>query len=764
MSTEQWRDKVYVFEDENDPFTAFTAFERHKLNGERFPRTRKGKGEWNTQASHYRTGLSSSTQNDIDPFQYLLSKHPETRIVFFSSITNTVLGKLAYEGDKWMKPDIETNPNITDDKMTAWFLHHEGSYYWIKSIGGYMRGSHGNSGQKFCPLCFEWVREKFQFHKCSAFRLRCYECGTTQIDDFKKLQSHRDQEIHSSKICEKCGRSMAGGNCYERHKIFCKEKSKQFLHCQRCNVTYGSNFQHFCSLKYCKKCRIHYYKKAEHRCFMTRDKNYEVDDIDYPDDEYFDIEEHGGNIIILIPEKNEEYAEEDNENDECEGRPGNYTLFISENGKDYKNADSKCSHYAYDIECRLEPVLDGEGNEIRLEHVVCLVMVTSLALNAEILTFYNLQTFFTWVFRKERGKCTFWAHNAKGYDNRILFNYLCNDLKMSPKCLWQGSKILQMSVKSRKFKDSLCHVPRALRQWPQTLDLKDSFEKGYFPHKFNTSANQGYVGCIPAMEYFEPEKMKEKDASEFLSWYQAESVRVGEKWNLQKELEKYCRSDVRVLKEGLIAYDKLMRDLNENISPLCCVTIAQYAMKVYRNLNMPVETICELTQEEYRFCKDAFRGGRTDVRCLKKSWSEEDCAQNKYGVYVDIQSMYPCVQYYDEMPCGKPEWNFFDDNYQPTLQYLETFNGIISCDIEPKQYLYHPIIGKTDSKTKKFTFTLLKETKITLTSNEDSMKYYCRFNVKGEWQENSFSNIERLFSKKAVKFGCDRIQKRPLKK
>lgn len=655
---------------------------------------------------------------ELNDFWLIVKTETRLRIVVFSSITNKLVSNGVFTGTDWIKPDIEINPTISNDEFTVWILQDYDAYYWIRSIGGFMGKTIGNSGQKFCPLCFGWIRGRFEFHRCAAFQFRCDECGTTQFKYYDLLASHRNQTTHGPSKCEKCGRLMATGDCYERHMIWCKSRKLEFASCVKCKDSYNVKYEHECGVKYCTKCCKRYDTSIEHRCYLTRDKAFLSSDID---------------------------EEEDTEDID--------SVSNSEDGMDQNVVCTRPYHYAYDIECQLNPSAAGDNDSEKADHVVCLVMVAPLYVhNAEVLKFYNLEDFFKWVLKKERGKCTFWAHNAKGYDNRLLFNYLCSVHGMKPGCLWQANKLLQIRVGTRRFNDSICHVARPLCDWPATLGLTGNYVKGFFPHKFNTEANKNYVGPLPPKDTFGTDRMKTDRLVKFEKWYAEEQVRVGDKWNLQENMETYCESDVLLLKEGLEVYDGLMSKINNGMSPLSSVTSASYAMKVYRNLDMPLETVCELKQDEYKFVKEAFKGGRTSVRCLQKTWSTEEIEAGKYGVYIDIQSMYPAVQYYNDMPCGIPRWKLFDDMNQPDLSYLESFMGFAECDIEPTKYLHHPIIGKTDPKSGKYAFSLNELEKTTITSVELQMALKHGYKVTKVYRVLEFDRTKDLFKSYIRKF------------
>ena len=128
------------------------------------------------------------------------------------------------------------------------------------------------------------------------------------------------------------------------------------------------------------------------------------------------------------------------------------------------------------------------------------------------------------------------------------------------------------------------------------------------------------------------------------------------------------------------------------------------------------DSLVVLTEEESLFSAPALHGGKTDVRVMYRRWTEEQISQGKYGCYVDVQSMYPYMQYTKPMPCGIPTFKNFDQDDAFDIEFLKTFIGIIECDIQPTRYLHHPLIGCF--KNGKYVFDLKPKTKITITSAE----------------------------------------------
>ena len=81
-------------------------------------------------------------------------------------------------------------------------------------------------------------------------------------------------------------------------------------------------------------------------------------------------------------------------------------------------------------------------------------------------------------------------HNFKGYDSYFILKYLY-DNKVLPGLIMNGAKIMEMSVLESdiRFIDSLNFLPMPLSKFPKTFGFTE-LAKGYFPHFFNTEANQ----------------------------------------------------------------------------------------------------------------------------------------------------------------------------------------------------------------------------------------------------------------------------------
>ena len=160
-------------------------------------------------------------------------------------------------------------------------------------------------------------------------------------------------------------------------------------------------------------------------------------------------------------------------------------------------------------------------------------------------------------------------HNLKGFDGVFMLNSLYKNGRRVESQFCMGAKVLCFSSGPLTFKDSLCFLPFPLSAFPATFELKE-VKKGYFPHSFNTPENQSYVGSIPPMLYYDPDGMKAKEKKEFEKWY-SEQRGV---YKFKKEIEEYCKSDVKLLKAGCEAFVKQFKQ-EADFNPFQkCSTIA----------------------------------------------------------------------------------------------------------------------------------------------------------------------------------------------
>lgn len=365
------------------------------------------------------------------------------------------------------------------------------------------------------------------------------------------------------------------------------------------------------------------------------------------------------------------------------------------------------NYWAFDLESMFHTQEDGSD-----VHEVNLVVLKRCFSNEEY-TFQTMEEFINWITGYNQ-KMTLFAHNLKGYDGRMVFDYLFNHHQPPQEMVWRGTKIMSMSYGKITFRDTLLHLPASLEQLPKMFGLDPrEFKKGFFPYKFNTPENQQYKGVIPAKHYFCPQGMSTKKLGEFNEWH---GQQVGE-YDFHRELVEYCQSDTRILGKAIEAYMVKQMQLHP-LNPLSKMTIASYAMTMYRTFYMPVDSLVRLSATEHDEISLSMHGGRTDTRRMLREWTEEEVAAGVYGQYQDVQSLYPTVQFYDPLPVGKPIRRGFPADNQPTPRELDDLFGFICCDIEPARYLHHPVLVHLDTKTGRLLADLLPKKSIMLATPE----------------------------------------------
>ena len=142
-----------------------------------------------------------------------------------------------------------------------------------------------------------------------------------------------------------------------------------------------------------------------------------------------------------------------------------------------------------------------------------------------------------------------------------------------------GSKIILLEILHAKFIDSLNYFHILLNSLPKAYDLPE-LEKGIFPHLSNTPQNQTYVGPLLPLSVYSPDSMSSKERERLLKWH-IEQTSSGYLLNFKKEIEKYCKRDVKILRLACLAFRKNF--MKFNVDPFAeCTTIASACVRVFR--------------------------------------------------------------------------------------------------------------------------------------------------------------------------------------
>ena len=202
----------------------------------------------------------------------------------------------------------------------------------------------------------------------------------------------------------------------------------------------------------------------------------------------------------------------------------------------------------------------------------------------------TVKEFCEWLLTKEHQDCIVVAHNFQGYDGYFIAKYLIKNA-IKYEFILRGAKILSMTIPmfNIKFIDSLNFIPMSLAKFPKTFG-ETELCKGYFPHLFNKEENWNYVGPIPCQNDYGVNFMKPEERKAFIAWHK-EQVESNYLFDFQKEIVKYCRSDVDIMRKCCLLFREMLRD-ETGIDPFGkSLTIASYCHEVYRTNFLKEDTI-----------------------------------------------------------------------------------------------------------------------------------------------------------------------------
>ena len=208
----------------------------------------------------------------------------------------------------------------------------------------------------------------------------------------------------------------------------------------------------------------------------------------------------------------------------------------------------------------------------------------------------TVKQFCEWLLTKEHKDCIVVAHNFQGYDGYFIIKYLVQNA-IKYEYILRGAKVLSMEIPmfNIKFIDSLNFIPMSLAKFPKTFG-QDELCKGYFPHLFNKEENWNYVGPIPCQNDYNVNFMKPEERKAFIAWHK-EQVENNYLFDFQKEIVKYCRSDVDILRKCCLLFREMLRD-ETGIDPFGkSLTIASYCHEVYRTKFLKEDSIAVFTHD-----------------------------------------------------------------------------------------------------------------------------------------------------------------------
>jgi hypothetical protein len=537
---------------------------------------------------------------------------------------------------------------------------------------------------------------------------------------FKKVRKTNDIGF-----CHKCVEVYRSGrvshNCEDWLLQQQPEKKKRIWNCEFCNQR-TDKAKCSCNMARCWTCNATHKSDETHRCIVIRTGERKTSQYDMGNQEgkaealwAYDIE---ARVEIRVTE-NQVIDEFDTEEDRFTGDVTTYSFETREH-----KANLVVAKNVFTGETK---VFEGDS---------CIIDFL----------------FFMGTYNKGKNIC--YAHNASGYDTRLIFDNAININSSCKTPILRGCKFIQFKINDICFRDTLLHLQGSLRSLAKEYCSNVQLEKGYFPHLFNSIENYNYVGSLPPIDKFDLTFAVKtaKDLQDFYTWYNSWEGRTD--WCFQTELRKYCINDVDVLAAIMLSHHNILVE-KLDMSPWINTTAPSYVHEVYlrylyRTLELPdrkedptgysqrihelahEEYWAVLQDEEYLFARLALRGGRTEIRKVYHKVSDEDWARGVRIRYQDICSQYPYQQAVHDFPVGTPTIFVWDNTcypcvkcttlnckcntprHSPKLTVIDnvitpnqndlldpTWFGIVCCTIDPPKDLYHPVLVAFDQELNK---------------------------------------------------------------
>lgn len=265
----------------------------------------------------------------------------------------------------------------------------------------------------------------------------------------------------------------------------------------------------------------------------------------------------------------------------------------------------------------------------------------------------------------------FYVHNFSNFDSIFLIDTLS---KLGPlKIIKRNDKIMKLTLTFKikengpsykiKILDSLLILPRSLRDLCTSFKVED--KKSVFPLKFADGdfTDFNYVGKVPSYENF---YNKPSDPFTILD-YQKYCEKYNNNWDFSKELANYCETDCLALHQVLTKFaESIFNQFQVDITDL--VSLSSITFTIFR-VNFLVEgTIPNIKSPKLHFIfKDSYTGGFCDVYRAK--------GKNIHS--FDVNSLYPSVMSFSDMPTGSPI-HIIGDPYD----FTEKPYGFVYADIK----------------------------------------------------------------------------------
>lgn len=278
---------------------------------------------------------------------------------------------------------------------------------------------------------------------------------------------------------------------------------------------------------------------------------------------------------------------------------------------------------------------------------------------------------------------TAYAHNLAGFDGVFLKDQLVAFGEVDP--LVFNGKIMSIKVKLNIpgfvgktiiFKDSYLLLPSTLRKLCEVFKVLVS--KSHFPFDL---IDIHYTGPLPDIIYWGDITSAE---------YSLIARRFKYKlWSFEQEAKKYCRIDCIALHQVITKFnEQIFEHFSVNVHGV--LTLPALAMRIFKALFMPENTIYQITGEVEQAIRQSYTGGAVDVYKPHNKIGRFSLSKVfRKLFYYDKNSLFPFVMAFKAMPIGKP-MAFTGD----IRRFIPNAFGFFYCEIVSPPKLDHPILQR----------------------------------------------------------------------
>ena len=500
-------------------------------------------------------------------------------------------------------------------------LHHQGHYDVITRLPGFFGSGY------VCAHCWKPYEVEGR-HRCTKQKGHCRACCQKECPDF--LHAY-PRALKATQRCQQCHRDFFGDTCFQAHLVkdhtgkpvtnlessVCFRR-RRCSKCHKLDVGLQNIERHRCYYIDCCSCH-EYVDGKTHRCFTQRAPKPQ-------DKKKRKRKQQAGPRAkrgAATPEPQTTPEEEEEEE------------------------DLPPLHVFFDIEA-MQP---------QEEHIANLI-VAETDENDRSMYFpgvHCVRDFLEWLdtlTNNDTRPVTVLAHNFQGYDGYFVVHQYYGDNRIIEQ-LRNGCKLLEVKHDRIRFIDSLSFFQMPLSAFPKTFGLTE-LKKGYFPHKFNIVGNQNYVGPVPTLDYYMPETMSLEGKQALEKWHQEQHEKEVV-FDFRKELREYCKSDVRLLKQGCLTFKRLF-EAQAGFNPFDHITIAS-ACNMDLRMNRMIPN--SIASEPVRGWKNKINQSKVAIEWL--TWCQQ---QTQTIQHADNAGEY-CI----------PGTNLYVDGFDVTTNTIYQFHG-----------------------------------------------------------------------------------------